>query len=189
MRDLDGATRQVERAGTSKTRAVESLKAAIRDRVRHGGTLTGESRLRDVAPEWLAAVDAAVESGDRSPSTAEQYRRQLTVVVLPGVGALRLGEATVPVLDAFVDTVRRERGPSSAKLARSILSGLLGVAVRHGAIRSNPVRDVARIPYRRKASRALTLEECRARSAGRGSLSSRSTRRRRRRTSRTSDGS
>jgi integrase len=44
-----------------------------------------------------------------------------------------------------------------------VLSGLLGVAVRHGAIPTNPVRDLARIHTgRRKATRSLTLDECRA---------------------------
>src|SRR3954447_7041881 len=135
FRDLDGISRQVERSGTTKA----------------------------IAAEWLASIEAAVEAGERSPSTVEQYRRQLEAVVLPRVGSLRVREATVPVLDAFVDSVRTQRGPAVAKLARSVLSGVLGVAVRHGAIRSNPIRDVSRIPTgRRKASRSLTLPECRA---------------------------
>lgn len=163
FRDLDGATRQVERAGTTKAKAKDRLREAMRDRARLGSGITGETRIAAIAPEWLATIDAAVAAGERSPSTAEQYRRQLTAVVLPGVGSLRVREATVPVLDAFVDTVRKKRGPAVAKLARSVLSGVLGVAVRHGAIRANPIRDVSRIPTgRRKASRSLTLPECRA---------------------------
>jgi integrase len=163
FRDLDGKTRQVERSGSTKARAKDRLKEAIRDRARLGGGINGDTRIAEIAPEWLSMIDAAVEAGERSPSTAEQYRRQLKAVVLPGVGELRVREATVPVLDAFVDTVRSRRGPSVAKLARSVLSGVLGVAVRHGAIRSNPVRDVSRIPTgRRKASRSLTPAECRA---------------------------
>jgi len=163
FRDLDGQARQVERRGPSKAKATDNLKAALRDRARTGTRITADTRIRDVAPEWLSAIDAAVEAGERSPGTAEHYRRQLDRVVLPGIGELRLREATVPVLDGFVHMVQEQRGPAAAKLTRTVLSGVLGVAVRHGAIRSNPVRDIGRIHTgRRKATRALTLGECRA---------------------------
>lgn len=163
FRDLDGQARQVERRGASKTKATDNLKAALKDRARTGTGVTGDTRIREIVPEWLKKIEAAAEEGDRSPSTAEHYRRQLDRIVLPGVGELRLREATVPVLDAFIQAVRTQRGPAAAKLTRTVLSGVLGVAVRHGAIPSNPVRDVGRInTSRRKATRALTFDECRA---------------------------
>jgi hypothetical protein len=37
----------------------------------------------------------------------------------------------VPLLESFIQTVQAHRGTAAAKLARSVLSGLLGVAVRH----------------------------------------------------------
>jgi integrase len=41
-----------------------------------------------------------------------------------------------------------------------VISGILGLAVRHGAISTNPVRDVGRIARSpRRAPRALTLDE------------------------------
>lgn len=163
FRDLDGQARQVERRGRTKGKATESLREALRQRARPGTTITGESRVREVAPQWLAAIHKAADAGERSPTTAEHYGRQLDRTVLPGVGELRLREATVPVLDAFLQTVHATRGPAAAKLTRSVLSGILGVAVRHGAIPSNPVRDLGRISAsRRKPTRALTLAECRA---------------------------
>ncbi len=163
FRDLDGQVRKVERKGRTKGKATENLREALRKRARPGAAITGDTRIRDVAPQWLAAIETAAEAGERSPTTAEHYRRQLGRTVLPGVGELRLREATVPVLDAFIQTVHTQRGPAAAKLSRSVLSGILGVAVRHGAIPSNPVRDLSRISIgRRKATRALTLAECRA---------------------------
>ena len=163
FRDLDGKARQVERRGPTKTKAKDALRLALRDRARTATGISGDTRIREIAPEWLAGIDAAVNAGERSPSTAEQYRRQLDVVVLPGVGELRVREATVPLLDSFIQTVQAHRGTAAAKLARSVLSGLLGVAVRHGAIPTNPVRDLGRIHAgRRKATRSLTLAECRA---------------------------
>jgi integrase len=41
------------------------------------------------------------------------------------------------------------------------MSGLCGLATRHGALGSNPVRDAARIPQPKRQPRALTLAEAR----------------------------
>ena len=138
FRDLDGQARQVERRGTSKTKARDKLKEALQDRARTGTGVTEDTRIREIVPEWLRKIDAAAEAGQRSPSTAEHYRRQVDRIVLPGVGELRLREATVPALDAFIQTVRVRRGPAAAKLTRTVLSGVLGVAVRHGASGPTP---------------------------------------------------
>lgn len=52
-------------------------------------------------------------------------------------------------------------GSATAKLARSILSGMLGLAVRHDALLYNPARDIARIESGEKAARSLTLDGAR----------------------------
>src|SRR3954468_6546756 len=82
FRDLDGKARQVERSGPTKSKAKDALKLALRDRARTATGIGGDTRIREIAPEWLAKIDAAVNAGERSPSTVEQYRRQLDVVVL-----------------------------------------------------------------------------------------------------------
>jgi integrase len=80
--------------------------------------------------------------------------------VLPALGALRLREITVARLDGFLNQVRIQRGNATAKICRSVVSGVLGLAVRHGALAGNPVRDVGRIESgRRTAPRALTADE------------------------------
>ena len=57
--------------------------------------------------------------------------------------------------------VRRDVGYSVAKLARAVLSGVCGRAVRGEGMRSNPVRDASPLEAeRRRMARALTLEEC-----------------------------
>lgn len=69
-------------------------------------------------------------------------------------------EVDVPRADAFIKTVRKNHGPSAAKSAKTVLSLLLGMAVRHGALAANPVRDVAKISAGRKSRpRALTVQE------------------------------
>jgi integrase len=162
FRDIDGITRPVERASSSKAAAERRLREALRDRVRSGGTgaVTGEHRFRDVAALWLAEIEAAVRAGTRSPSTAELYRRQLDKHVLPALGAFRLREIAVPTVDRFLVAVRDTAGVALARTCRSIVSGVLRLAVRHGAMPANPVRDTVRLEGRRgKSPRALTAAE------------------------------
>ncbi|WP_246633036.1 tyrosine-type recombinase/integrase [Pseudonocardia nigra] len=109
---------------------------------------------------WIASVDQLAAQGLRSPNTAQLYRLNLTTHVLPALGEVRLRELSVPRLDRFVQTLQLNCGAATAKIARTVLSGALGMAVRHGAISSNPVRDIGRItntPLRRP--RALTPDE------------------------------
>jgi Phage integrase central domain len=100
----------------------------------------GDSRLRVAAEQWIESVDWLAEQGARSPTTAQLYRLNLTTHVLPALGELRLREVTVPQRDLFVQTLHTPRGIATAKIARTVVSGVLGLAVRHGAIASNPVR-------------------------------------------------
>jgi hypothetical protein len=65
--------------------------------------------------------------------------------VNPGLGRLRIKEITVPVTDRFIKLTIQRSGPGLAKTVRTVLSGMLGLAVRHGALSHNPIRDVARI--------------------------------------------
>jgi integrase len=69
-------------------------------------------------------------------------------------------------LDRFLKATRTQHGNGSAKLAKTVLSAMLGLAARHGAIASNPLRDVAKVPVNRKEVRALTLVEAAALRAG-----------------------
>jgi integrase len=80
--------------------------------------------------------------------------------VLPALRELRLGEITTPLLDAFIGRLKVEVGPATARTCRSVVSGVMGLAVRYGALTSNPVREVERVEGRPKHEpRALTEEE------------------------------
>lgn len=51
-------------------------------------------------------------------------------------------------------------GPVSAKRAKTVLTGVLGLAARHDAIRTNPVRDTARIKHgEKKNAVALDIDQ------------------------------
>jgi integrase len=81
--------------------------------------------------------------------------------VLKGLGGYKIREITTERLDGFVKALKTNHGPSLAKSARVVLSGMLGLAVRYGAANTNPVRDVGTIKMESKAARALSAGELR----------------------------
>jgi integrase len=64
--------------------------------------------------------------------------------------------------------LRSDHGPAAAKSTRNVLSGMLGLAVRHGLLAANPVREATsqRMPRGRPGPRALTVDETRQPRAG-----------------------
>jgi len=161
-RDFDGITRRVEASGRTATAATQNLRTALQNRSLGGrhGDLTSMSRFSDAANLWLAKVDGMVEDGRRSPGTVDTYRRQLRNHVLPAMGEVRLGEATTPLVDKVIASIKGKVSPSTAKSCRSVVSGVMGLAVRYGAIAANPVREVERIEAKPKREpRALTMAE------------------------------
>src|SRR3954452_24284838 len=162
FRDHDGVTRKVARAGRTAGAAKNSLREHLLDRSQQGPSsgLNGDTRFQAAAEEWIIAIDQLAARGQRSPNTAQLYRQTLTAHVLPAVGALRLRELTVPRLDKFVQDVWAHRGAATAELARTVVSGVVGLAVPQGALCSSPVRHLARISSRPTSQpRALTPAE------------------------------
>lgn len=159
--DVDGRTRQVTREGTSKQQARANLLAAVADRPGFAGaTITGESRIAAAGQVWLDDIDRLVRLDERSPNTARVYRGNFELHIAPVIGQLRLREATVPRLDGFLHHLRDTRSAALTKTTRTVLSGLLGFAVRHGALPANPIREVSRIPGDpARPARALTQVE------------------------------
>lgn len=158
VRDYDGETREVTRFGPTQAAAERRLKEAIRDRTgpTSSGQITADTRLRDAAALWWTEV---TESGDLTEQTKEIYGRARERVV-KALGGLLMREVDVPRCDAFVKAVRANHGPSAAKTSKSVLSLILGLAVRHGALDTNPVRDVAKISTGRRARpRALSRDD------------------------------
>lgn len=160
-RDPDGQSYQVEGTGPTRGAALRRLKANCA--ARNGpdtDDITGDTKLKDVAPKWLATIDAAVEAGERSPATAAAYRGILKRHIIPATGEWRLREATTGKIDRVLITIREKSGASIAKSARTVLSGILGYAARQDAITSNPTRNTSAISTKPKRQpRALTVEE------------------------------
>jgi integrase len=161
VRDPDGVIRKVAREGTSKADARSKLLDALAERPGFSGAeITAESTITEAAQVWLAEIDRKVTEGMGAPNTARLYRSAWENHVQPGVGALRLREATVPRLDAFVVGMRQHHEAAITKTSRTVLNGILGFAVRQGAMPANPMREVSRVAGgRRRTPRALTSVE------------------------------
>ncbi len=163
VKDPGGKLRKVRRQGRSRSAAENALKAALLE-LRHdtGSQITSSSRVADVGELWLASVAARVDAGDRAHRTYETYRSAWQVHVLPGLGQLRLREATTARCEAWLVALRGRVGASMCSTARAVLSGVLGYAARMDAIDTNPVRDLSPIPgagRRTRKPRAMTPDE------------------------------
>jgi len=161
-RDYDGKVRRVERFGKSIAAAENALKIALKERseVGQAGALTRAHRFSEAAALWLEKVEAAAQAGRRSPGTVDTYKQQLRKNVLPALADLRLGEINTPLLDRFIDKLKNEVGIATARTCRSIVSGVMGLAVRYKALTLNPVREIERIEGGAKRQpRALTNAE------------------------------
>ncbi|PPF13756.1 site-specific integrase [Rathayibacter sp. AY1A4] len=159
FRDYDGVTRIVERKSAQSAGNARELltRALLERRAPLGDELTPETRLRDAGVKWWTdEID-----GQRAPTTERRYRQALAHVD-QGLGGVRLREMTTARCDTFLRTLARTRGPATAKQAKSVLSGILGMAARLDAIPANPIRDVGSIRSTPPEVRALTLDELRA---------------------------
>ncbi|WP_116051630.1 site-specific integrase [Amycolatopsis palatopharyngis] len=140
-RGENGRTRQVCRTGTSEAHAVHRLRTELSQRAKTtiDIDLSPTSRVEKAAALWLDRVARRVRT-----TTYHHYRRQLRNHVLPALGQLLLRECTVPRLERFLDTLADVHGfaPETRRGIRTVLSGVLQLAVRHGVLPHNPVRDL-----------------------------------------------
>jgi integrase len=155
FRDFDGIRRPVTRWGAT-AEAEARLRAALADRAGPSvGELTPASRVSEAAVVWLSEVEASVCAA----GTKSRYRAAVRGHVVPALAGLCLGELRVTIIDRALAAIRDRHGPGAARTARCALSGIGAVAVRHRALRFNPVRDTAPISYPRRPVRALTVAE------------------------------
>jgi integrase len=160
-RGTDGRLRQVERWGSSSAAAQRAVAEALEELTASASsTLTGRDTLDEAIRQWMADLEQLERMGQRSPGTLQTYRRQWEGHVSPGLGGLRLTQVTTPVVDRFLVDLHERVGSATARTARAVISGAMGRAVREGAIRFNPTREVRRLKSTpRRRPRALTEEE------------------------------
>ncbi len=158
FRDFDGQTREVKASGSTGAKAERALVMSLTDRSAPAGD--------DIAPSTRLEVLAEVWFADASPrlalNTVGRYREVIDGHVVPRIGSLTVRECRVAAVDRFLRALTAEVGAPTARLARSILSGMLGMAVRYGALEMNPVRGASPIPERRPTPRALSVADVQA---------------------------
>jgi integrase len=68
----------------------------------------------------------------------------------------------VGTIDRHLRLIVDKHGPAMAKMTKSVLSGVCGLAARHDALERNPVRDTGSIETpTKKAPKALTAHDAR----------------------------
>jgi integrase len=157
----DGLTRQIERSGRSRTAANKNLQEALKAlRGTADAPLRVDDRFIAAAKQWRGKLAARVARGAIADTTADRYEQRLDSLVLPALGQLRLRECTPGRLDAFFSALA-DRGFSAETLrgVRTVVSGVLGLAVHQGVLASNPARDLERIQGKPRKPRALTPGE------------------------------
>jgi integrase len=118
------------------------------------------SKVNDLIDLWIEKFEERVADGRRSPTSLTTYRSAIKNHVRPAIGELRIAEATTPRLDRVIGEIKRNAGRPTAKTCRAVVSGMMQLAVRYGALTVNPVREVEAIESRPKdPPRALTNEE------------------------------
>jgi integrase len=161
FRDYDGTTRDVEATGITGPAAIRALQAKLRDRIApNDDEITRETRVNTLADLWL---DELIAEERVTPQTIDRYTTSLRTVIRPAIGNLRLREATVGRLDKVLREVAKDR-PSAAKGAKVALGQMFALAVRRGALATNPVRETGRLRKPRRTVKALEpaqLEEVR----------------------------
>ncbi|WP_327633077.1 LysR substrate-binding domain-containing protein [Kribbella sp. NBC_00482] len=117
-------------------------------------------KISDLIDLWEKKFEERVRDGKRSPTSLETYRRVIKNHIRPAFAELRIGEATTQRIDTAITNVKNRTGAPTAKTCRAVLSGMMKIAVRYGAISVNPVRENESIEAEPKnPPRALTGDE------------------------------
>ncbi|WP_343924199.1 tyrosine-type recombinase/integrase [Rhodoglobus aureus] len=118
--------------------------------------LTPSSTIAEACALWLIEKR---RSQTVEASSIETYEATVRTVVLPACGAVTLQEMNAGRCDRIIQRVLDTRSPSAAKKLRGVLRQVLGLAIRHGALTTNPVQHVQRLPGTVKRESSLTTEQ------------------------------
>jgi len=167
-RHYDGKVYPVKRYGSTRTKAENRLKEAIRDWVAPvaAGEFGRHSRFRELAMGWLAEFERDAERGFNSWGSVDTYRNRLMLIILPEIGELRAREIeeSPVVLDRVCQKTRDQSSASSAKIVKSVIGNICTFGLRVGAFENNPARAIGRIESKKaknkpQKARALTAGE------------------------------
>lgn len=156
VRDIDGRIRSVRYSAGTKSAAARGLEATLRGRTDPSvAGITGSTTMEALASKWLQHRrdhGQVRQKGPLAPQTLATYHSEIDNVIVPAIGQVQIREANVPFLDRLFADVEHGRshgsypgrtGGRSTRQLRVVLGGMLGLAVAHGALSANPMRDAA----------------------------------------------
>jgi hypothetical protein len=139
VRYRDDANRQRKRSFARKVDAQHFVNTVETDLLRGDwiDPRRGQELFGEWAEKWLTTI------GDKKPKTRESYESIVNKHLLPRFSRVPLGAIDYPVVLAFVaDLQGAGLGAGTVRNIRDVLRMVLRLAVRSGAIRSNPVTDI-----------------------------------------------
>lgn len=145
-RDADGVTRKVQRIGKSLADAEAQLRKSLKNRnivADENDALTVDSTIDQLVNEWLSE---ARDSDRYATATLRTYAQRARTTITPGVGSVRIREATVSKLDRFVKLTTKNRGPGTSRTIRTVLINAFELAQRHGLVDINYAKNTAPVP-------------------------------------------
>ncbi|HVV09018.1 site-specific integrase [Amycolatopsis sp.] len=160
-RDTDGRVRKIRRWAATKGAAENEVRESVRDRRVGSGLITPETKVVVVAEKWLEEFRNQVDLGVRSGTSYDTYEQRWRTLVKSRVESLRINELTTGRADKIIQDINTSHSASTARTVRAIISGFCALAVRHEALKANPVRDARAVENRKrkKPVRALKVEE------------------------------
>jgi integrase len=149
----------MERRAKSKGLAENRLREAlVKMEAAVTGPITPATTLTDLGRHWIAIE---IEPSERARSTKDRYRQIIENYITPAIGGQEVREFTTFRADAFLQAWALKHGAESANLVKTCLTGMMSLAVRYGAIKANPLREVTRVHGDTPEPRALTVDEVR----------------------------
>lgn len=144
-RGHDGILADVTRVAARRPEAVAACERALTERLRIGsGQASPNMALIAAGRAWLALIERN-DSG-LSARTVSDYSKTFTRYIDTSGSSLRgltLEQANDPArLRGFLQNIADRHGTGAAKIAKSVLSGILGQAVNDGVLATNATRQV-----------------------------------------------
>lgn len=149
-RPADGRTRQMERQGTSETKAVANLKKGLSG-VLGGkeGKITAASRFDVVAQEYLKLTQQR-----QADTTYDRYKGRYDNHLKAPLGSLLIRECTPKRLnEVFRAMEKAGQSAGNRRAIKVVLNGILQEAINQGAIETNPARSMERIKGKRRRTK------------------------------------
>jgi integrase len=135
----DSTGRQRWRGGCPTLKDAQDARGELLCRLRRGERVVPiKATFAEFARQWLA------DQQHLRPSTRERYRWAIEHHLIPRLGPFRLAEIREDIVAALVRDLSKTHRRSTVKAVINVLSGILGRAVRRGAVASNAVLGLER---------------------------------------------